>query len=87
LLEIPSAKRAGELHNLNRNQLRIMMGLLQDTVIEKDVSKLGLMDSPACDRHKQASDMASHILCDCQAVAGTGSIKIQVPRPSFLEMR
>jgi hypothetical protein len=27
LIEIPSAKRAGELHNLNRNQLRIMMGL------------------------------------------------------------
>jgi hypothetical protein len=31
--------------------------------------KLGLVNSPECNRYKQASEMASHILCDCDALA------------------
>jgi len=65
-----------------------MMGLLTGHChLKGHVFKLGLIDSPACDRHKQASEMASHILCDYEAVAGTGSIQIQAPGPSFLETR
>jgi hypothetical protein len=30
--------------------------------------KLGLVHSPGCDRCKQASEMASHVLCDDEAV-------------------
>jgi hypothetical protein len=29
----------------------------------------GLVISPECDRCKQATEMASHILCDCEALA------------------
>jgi hypothetical protein len=31
--------------------------------------KKGLIDSPDCDRCKQASETASHVLCDCEALA------------------
>jgi hypothetical protein len=31
--------------------------------------KLELVDSPECDRCNQASEMASHVLCDCEALA------------------
>jgi hypothetical protein len=30
--------------------------------------KLGLVDSPRCDRCKQASKTASHFFCDCEAL-------------------
>jgi hypothetical protein len=31
--------------------------------------KLGLVHHPKCEKCKQASDTASHILCDCEALA------------------
>jgi hypothetical protein len=31
--------------------------------------KLGLVNSPECDRCKRASETASHILCDCETLA------------------
>jgi hypothetical protein len=31
--------------------------------------KPGLVDSPRCDKCKQASETASHVLCDCKALA------------------
>lgn len=78
MLERPTAKRARELHNSSRNQLRIMMGLLTEHChLKRHVFKLGLIDSPALDRHKQASEMASYILSDYKAVAGTGSIRFR----------
>jgi hypothetical protein len=30
---------------------------------------VGLVNSPECDRCKQASETASHVLCDCEALA------------------
>jgi hypothetical protein len=86
LLERPSAKRAGELCNSSRNQLRIMMGLLTGhCYLKGHVFIMGLIESPACDRHNYASEMASHIFCDYEAMTGTGSIRIQAPGPLFLE--
>jgi len=47
LLKEPSPKRAGELINLRRNQLRIMTGLLTwHRHLQQYLSKLGLIDSP-----------------------------------------
>jgi hypothetical protein len=63
-LKRPSAKRAGELLSLNRNQLRILTGLFTGHLF-----KLGLVDSPECDRCKQASETASHVLGNCEALA------------------
>ena len=44
-----------------------MTGLLTGHSFKRVLNKLGLVDSPGCDRCKQASQMASHVLCDCEA--------------------
>lgn len=69
LLKRPSAKRVGELLNLGRNQLRTIMGLLRGQSFKTTLFKVGLVDSPGCDRCKQASDMDAHILYHCEALA------------------
>jgi hypothetical protein len=64
------AKKAGELHNLSRNQLHTMMGLLTRTLSFKRTSvELVLVNIPKCDRCKQASETASLVLCDREALA------------------
>jgi hypothetical protein len=58
-----SAKKARELLNLSRNQLKIMTELLTGHChLNGYLFKLGLINSPECDRCKQASEMASHSL-------------------------
>lgn len=65
-----SAKINGELFNLNRNQLIIMMELLTEHYNSKwSLFKLWPVDSPGCDRCKYPYETASHILCDCKALA------------------
>ena len=69
-LKKPSARKAGELLNLSRNQIRIMTGLLTGHChLKGHLFKLGLVNSPEYNRCKQASEMASHVLCDCEALA------------------
>jgi hypothetical protein len=64
-LKKPSAKEAGELLNLSRNQLKIMTGLLTGHWhLKGHPFKWRLVDIPECDRRKQASEMASHVLCE-----------------------
>ena len=60
-LKNPSAKRAGELLNLSRKQLRILTGPL--------TGHCCLKGHLFCDRCKQASEMVSHVLCDCDSLA------------------
>jgi hypothetical protein len=63
------AKRAGDLLNLSRNQLRIIMGLLTGQChLKGHLLKVRLVDSSGCDRCKQASEMASRVFCDCEAL-------------------
>jgi hypothetical protein len=65
-----SAKRDGELLSLSRNQLRILTGLFTGHChLKGHLFILGLVDSPKCDRCKQASERASHDLCNCEALA------------------
>jgi ribonuclease HI len=69
-LKKPSARKAAELPNLSRNQLRIMTGLLTGhRNFKGHLFKPGLINSPECQRCKQASETASHVLCDCEALA------------------
>jgi hypothetical protein len=69
-LKKPSAKKAAGLLYLSRNQLRIMTGLLTVHCHWKGhLFKQGLVNSPKCDRCKQASETASHVLCDCETLA------------------
>lgn len=63
-------KRGGELFNLSRNQLKIMTGLLTGHCnLKKHLSKLGHVNGLECDRCNQASEMASHVVCDYEALA------------------
>jgi hypothetical protein len=65
-----SAKRAGELLSLSRNQLRVLTGLFTGHChLKGHLFKLGLVDSPECNRCKQASETASRVLCNCEALA------------------
>jgi len=64
-----SAIRAGQLLNLSGNQLPLTKGLPTGHCHLKELCKLGLVKSPECERCKQASEKASHVLCDCEALA------------------
>ena len=60
----------GELLNLNRNQLIIMMELLRGHYnLKLSLFKLWPVDSPGCDRCKYSYEATSHIFCDCKALA------------------
>jgi hypothetical protein len=62
-LKKPTAKKAGELLNLSRNQLRTMTGLLTEHCHLKGcLFNLRLVNSPKCDGCKQACEMASRSL-------------------------
>jgi hypothetical protein len=55
---------------LNRDQLRCVIGLLTGHCHPKGhLFKLGLTDDPICERCLEEDESASHILCDCEAVA------------------
>jgi hypothetical protein len=55
---------------MGRNQLRIRTGLLTGHChLKGHLFKLRLVNSPECNRCKQASETASHVLCDCEALA------------------
>jgi hypothetical protein len=66
-LKRTSVKTAEDLLKFSRNCLRIMTGLLTGHCHFKGT--LWLLDCPKCDRCKQASETASHVLCDCDALA------------------
>ena len=64
------SKKAGELLDLSRNQIRLITGLLTEYChLKGHLLKLVLVNSPECDGCKQASEMASRILCHCEALA------------------
>jgi hypothetical protein len=66
----PSAKRTKELLKLNRNQLRWVIGLLTGHChLNGHLLKLGLSNSPICDRCQEENETATHILCECEALA------------------
>ena len=65
-LKKPSAKKAGKLLNLSRNQLRIFTRLVTGHCQLK--GHLGLVNIPKCDRCMQVSETTSNVHCDCQAL-------------------
>jgi hypothetical protein len=66
----PSAKRARELLKLDKNQLRLVVGLLTGHChLKGHLFKLGLSDSPTCDRCREEDETATHVLWKCEALA------------------
>jgi hypothetical protein len=69
-LQGPSVRRTKELLKLNRNQLRWVTGLLTGHChLKGHLFKLGLTDSPTCERCLEKDESATSILCDCEAIA------------------
>jgi hypothetical protein len=69
LIQGPSASRTKDLLRLNRDQLRWVVGLLTGHFhLKGHPFKLGLINDPICERC-QEDESATHILCDCEAVA------------------
>jgi hypothetical protein len=55
---------------LNRGQLRWVVGLLTGHChLKGHLFKLGLTDNPTCERYLEEDESATHILCDCEAIA------------------
>jgi hypothetical protein len=66
----PSARRTKDLLKLNRDELRWVVGLLTGHChLKGHLSKLGLANDPICKRCLEEDESATHILCDCEAVA------------------
>jgi hypothetical protein len=66
----PSVRRTKELLKLNRNQFWWVTGLLAGHYHRKGrLFKMGLMDSPICERCQEKDESTTHILCDCEAIA------------------
>jgi hypothetical protein len=73
LIQGPSARRMKDLLKLNRDQLRWVVGLLTGhRHLKGHLFKLGLTDDPICERCLEEDKSATHILCDCVAVAHVG---------------
>jgi hypothetical protein len=70
LIQGSSAKRKKELLKLNRAQLQFAVGLLTGHChLKGHLCKLGLTNSPICERCQEKDESATHILCDCEAIA------------------
>jgi hypothetical protein len=55
---------------VNRNQLKWVVGLLTgDCHLKGHLIKLGLCDSPTCERCQEKDETAMHVLCECEALA------------------
>jgi hypothetical protein len=70
LIPGPSARRTKDLLKLNRGQLKWVVGLFTGHChLKGHLFKLGLTDDPICGRCLEENESATHILCDCEAVA------------------
>jgi hypothetical protein len=69
-LQGPSVRITKELLKLNRNHLRWVTKLLTGHChLKGHFFKMGLMNSPTCGRCLEKDESATHILCDCEAMA------------------
>jgi hypothetical protein len=69
-LDGPSAKRNAELLKLSRFQIKQVTGLLTGHChLRGHIFKLGKVISLNCRRCYHETEIASHVLCDCEALA------------------
>jgi ribonuclease HI len=67
LISGPSAKRSKDMLKLKRDQLRWIVGLF--TRHCHHLFKLGLTNYPISERCLEEDESATHVLCDCEAIA------------------
>jgi hypothetical protein len=69
-LQFTLAHRSQDLLKLNRDQLRWIVGLLTGHChLNGHLYKLGLSDCPTYERCLEEDESATHVLCDCEAIA------------------
>jgi hypothetical protein len=77
--------RTQDLLKLNRDQLRWVVRLVTGHChLKGRLFKLGLTDDPICERRIEDDTSATHILCDCEAVA---YLRFRHLRQFFMEPR
>jgi hypothetical protein len=70
LISGPSARRAKDLLKLNRDQLKWVVGLFTGhSHLMGYLFKLGLTYDPTCECCLEEDESATHVLCDCEAIA------------------
>jgi hypothetical protein len=70
LISEPSAKRTRDLLKLNRDQLRWIVGLFKGHChLKGHLFKMGLTNDPICEKCLEADESATHVPCDCEALA------------------
>jgi hypothetical protein len=83
LISGPSAKRTKDLLKLNRDQLRWVVGLLTGHChLKGHLFIMGLTVDPTCERCLEEYESATHILCDCEAIA---NLRFRHLSQSFME--
>jgi hypothetical protein len=69
-LQGPSVRRTKGQLKLNGNQLQWARGVLTGHChLKGHLFKLGLTNSPTCERSLEKDESAAHILCNCEAIA------------------
>jgi hypothetical protein len=69
-LQGPSVRRTTKQLKFNRNQSRWVTVLLTGHChLKGHLFKMGLTESPTCERCLEKDESATHILCDCEAIA------------------
>jgi hypothetical protein len=59
-----------KLLSFNRNQSRVVTGLLTDhNTLRRHLHLMGVLDSPLCRECGDKEETSAHILCECEALA------------------
>jgi hypothetical protein len=70
LISGPCPRTRIKLLSLNRNQSRVVTGLLiGHNTLRRHLHLLGLLDSPLCRKCGVKEETSAHILCECEALA------------------
>jgi hypothetical protein len=70
LISVPCPGTRIKLLSFNRNQSRVVTGLLTGhNTLRRHLCLLGLLDSPLCRKCGVKEETSAHILCECEALA------------------
>ena len=80
---LPFKKKLGNCSTWAQTQLRIMRGLLTGHCnIKAHLFKVCLVNGVGCDKCNQASEIASHVLCGCEALV---TFRFRPPHYHFMK--
>jgi hypothetical protein len=70
LISGPCLGKRNRLLSFNRNQIRVVNGLLTGhNTLRRHLHRTGVLDSPLCRKCGTKEETSAHILCECEALA------------------